>query len=129
MHAQQAAMAPTLILCAAGHCYYFLEDVYPRITGRRPLRTPALLALLFPADDSIRPVAAPPRPPPPLVPGFADVGAGGGGLGGGGAGGGAGPAAANGVAGAGGDPDPARAGARPDCEPVCALARLGVRRA
>jgi hypothetical protein len=131
-HARQAAIALTLTLCATGHCYYFLEDVYPRITGRRPLRTPALLALLFPADDSIRPVAAPPRPPPPLVPGFADVGAAGEGPAGGGAGGGgdgAGPAAANGVAGAaGGDLDPARAGARPDCESACALARLGVRR-
>ena len=35
--------------CAnAGHCYYFLEDVYPRMTGRRPLKTPGVIKALFP---------------------------------------------------------------------------------
>jgi hypothetical protein len=48
-----------------GHVYYFLEDVYPRISGRRPLRTPALLRLLFPADEAV--VVAPPAPPRPLA--------------------------------------------------------------
>ncbi|RAL39487.1 hypothetical protein DM860_003020 [Cuscuta australis] len=31
----------------AGHAYYFLEDVYPQMTGRRPLRTPAFIRSLF----------------------------------------------------------------------------------
>lgn len=31
----------------AGHAYYFLEDVYPRMTGRRPLRTPSFIRSLF----------------------------------------------------------------------------------
>lgn len=36
----------------AGHAYYFLEDVYPRMTNRRPLRTPALIKSLF-ADEPV----------------------------------------------------------------------------
>lgn len=36
----------------AGHAYYFLEDVYPRMTRRRPLRTPAFIRSLF-ADDPV----------------------------------------------------------------------------
>lgn len=36
----------------AGHAYYFLEDVYPRMTGRRPLRTPAVIRSLF-ADEPV----------------------------------------------------------------------------
>jgi Derlin-2/3 len=32
---------------AAGHCYYFFADVYPRMTGRRLLATPALVRALF----------------------------------------------------------------------------------
>ncbi|PIA50637.1 hypothetical protein AQUCO_01200089v1 [Aquilegia coerulea] len=36
----------------AGHAYYFLEDVYPRMTGRRPLRTPAFIKSLF-ADEAV----------------------------------------------------------------------------
>lgn len=43
----------------AGHCYYFLEDVYPRQSGRRPLKTPQLLKMLFPRADEIRPLAQP----------------------------------------------------------------------
>lgn len=35
---------------AAGHAYYFLEDVYPLMTGRRILKTPALIKALFPED-------------------------------------------------------------------------------
>ena len=60
----------------AGHCYYFLEDVYPRQTGRRPLKTPGLLQALLPADEDIRqqppaPMANFPAPgvvPPPGAP-------------------------------------------------------------
>ena len=33
--------------CISGHAYYFLEDVYPRMTGRRPLRTPGFVKALF----------------------------------------------------------------------------------
>ena len=40
----------------AGHAYYFLEDVYPRMTNRRLLRTPAIVRALFPAEG----VQAPP---------------------------------------------------------------------
>ncbi|GLC36750.1 hypothetical protein PLESTB_000786800 [Pleodorina starrii] len=47
---------------AAGHVYYFLEDVYPRISGRRPLKTPALIKMLFPQEDM---VTAPAVVPPP----------------------------------------------------------------
>ena len=50
----------------AGHAYYFLEDVYPRMTGRRPLRTPSLIKALF-ADDPV--VVARPNvrfAPPPV---------------------------------------------------------------
>ncbi|CAN0912655.1 DER2.2 [Linum grandiflorum] len=37
----------------AGHAYYFLEDVYPRMTGRRPLRTPSFIKALFADDDAV----------------------------------------------------------------------------
>lgn len=36
----------------AGHAYYFLEDVYPQMTGRRPLRTPSFIKALF-ADEAV----------------------------------------------------------------------------
>lgn len=36
----------------AGHAYYFLEDVYPRMTGRHPLKTPLLIKQLF-ADETV----------------------------------------------------------------------------
>ncbi|PQQ16031.1 derlin-2.2 [Prunus yedoensis var. nudiflora] len=36
----------------AGHAYYFLEDVYPQMTSRRPLRTPSFIKALF-ADDPV----------------------------------------------------------------------------
>jgi Derlin-2/3 len=48
----------------AGHIYYFLEDVYPRMTGRRPLKTPALIKFLFPADEQIVAPVAVDAPPP-----------------------------------------------------------------
>ncbi|ONK65880.1 uncharacterized protein A4U43_C06F1920 [Asparagus officinalis] len=36
----------------AGHSYHYLEDVYPRMTGRRPLKTPALIKSLF-AEENV----------------------------------------------------------------------------
>lgn len=51
---------------AAGHVYYFLEDVYPRMTNRRPLKTPSFIRALFPNGDHVITVApAPPNVPPP----------------------------------------------------------------
>ena len=50
----------------AGHAYYFLEDVYPRMTGRRPLGTPGFIKSLF-ADDVVvvaQPVNVRFAPPP-----------------------------------------------------------------
>lgn len=44
----------------AGHVYYFLEDVYPRMTGRRPLKTPSFIKALF-ADDNVVVAARPPN--------------------------------------------------------------------
>jgi hypothetical protein len=46
-----------IIFAAAGHAYYFLEDVYPRMTGRRPLKTPSFIQAMFPVDEPIRPAA------------------------------------------------------------------------
>ncbi|KAE8735004.1 Derlin-2.2 [Hibiscus syriacus] len=50
----------------AGHAYYFLEDVYPRMTGRRPLKTPSFIKAMF-VDEAVV-VARPPyvrfAPPP-----------------------------------------------------------------
>lgn len=40
-----------------GHAYYFLEDVYPRMTGRRPLKTPSFIQAMFLVDEPIRPAA------------------------------------------------------------------------
>lgn len=36
----------------AGHAYYFLSEVYPRMTNRRLLKTPAFLKALF-ADEPV----------------------------------------------------------------------------
>uniref|UniRef100_A0A2N9ISD6 Derlin n=1 Tax=Fagus sylvatica TaxID=28930 RepID=A0A2N9ISD6_FAGSY len=36
----------------AGHAYYFLEEVYPRMTNRRPLKTPSFIKALF-ADEPV----------------------------------------------------------------------------
>jgi len=40
-----------LLGMGAGHIYYFLEDVYPRMSGRRWLKTPNVLLSLFPRDE------------------------------------------------------------------------------
>ena len=48
-----------LLGMVAGHAYYFLEDVYPRMSGRRVLKTPGFLAAMFPQQiprvDPVRP--------------------------------------------------------------------------
>lgn len=51
----------------AGHAYYFLEDVYPRMTHRRPLRTPSFIRALFPDEAVVdaRPAAVRFAAPPP----------------------------------------------------------------
>ncbi|XP_068638857.1 derlin-2.1 [Aristolochia californica] len=51
----------------AGHAYYFLEDVYPTMTGRRPLRTPAFIKSLFADEEAVvvtRPADVRYAPPP-----------------------------------------------------------------
>ena len=48
-----------LLGMVAGHAYYFLEDVYPRMTGRRLLKTPAIVRALFPAQAIQAPRMAP----------------------------------------------------------------------
>lgn len=42
-----------LLGMCAGHAYYFLEDVYPFMTGRRFLKTPGFIRALFPEDDAV----------------------------------------------------------------------------
>ncbi|KAK9838623.1 hypothetical protein WJX74_000011 [Apatococcus lobatus] len=44
-----------LLGMVAGHAYYFLEDVYPRMSGRRPLKTPSLVKAMFPRSDDAQP--------------------------------------------------------------------------
>ncbi|MQL95512.1 hypothetical protein Taro_028180 [Colocasia esculenta] len=41
-----------LLGMVAGHAYYFLEYVYPQMTGRRPLKTPSFIKSLF-SDDTV----------------------------------------------------------------------------
>eukprot|EP01018_Ginkgo_biloba_P016379 Gb_10516 [translate_table: standard] len=41
-----------LLGMVAGHAYYFLEDVYPIMTGRRLLRTPAIIKSMF-SDEAV----------------------------------------------------------------------------
>lgn len=50
-----------LLGMAVGHAYYFLEDVYPRMSGRRLLKTPRFIKAVFPGDNIVvEPVPAPP---------------------------------------------------------------------
>lgn len=42
-----------LLGMCAGHAYYFLEDVYPIMTGRRLLKTPGFVRALFPEDEVV----------------------------------------------------------------------------
>eukprot|EP00803_Ostreobium_quekettii_P011107 evm.model.scf_344.4 EVM.evm.TU.scf_344.4 scf_344:45187-52607(-) len=39
----------------AGHVYYFLEDVYPQMSGRHILQTPGIVKALFPTPDVMPP--------------------------------------------------------------------------
>lgn len=48
-----------LLGMVAGHAYYFLEDVYPIMTGRRLLKTPSFIKSLFPDENVVVPPAAP----------------------------------------------------------------------
>lgn len=48
-----------LLGIAVGHAYYFLEDVYPRMSGRRLLKTPGIIRALFPGDSTVAVVAVP----------------------------------------------------------------------
>ena len=40
-----------LLGMVVGHIYFFFEDVYPVVSGRRLLRTPGVIKALF-SDDS-----------------------------------------------------------------------------
>lgn len=40
-----------LLGMVAGHIYYFLEDVYPQMSGRRVLATPSIIKALLPQPD------------------------------------------------------------------------------
>lgn len=44
----------------AGHLYYYFEDIYPLMTGRRILKTPSIIKALFPEETVVvsRPTAA-----------------------------------------------------------------------
>eukprot|EP00271_Cylindrocystis_brebissonii_P020769 TRINITY_DN703_c1_g3_i1.p1 TRINITY_DN703_c1_g3~~TRINITY_DN703_c1_g3_i1.p1 ORF type:complete len:235 (+),score=32.65 TRINITY_DN703_c1_g3_i1:235-939(+) len=42
-----------LLGMGVGHVYYFLDDVYPRMSGRRFLATPGFIRALFPADNFV----------------------------------------------------------------------------
>ncbi|KAH9310935.1 hypothetical protein KI387_025970, partial [Taxus chinensis] len=44
-----------LLGMVAGHAYYFFEDVYPNMTGRRLLKTPAFIKSLFPEENVVVP--------------------------------------------------------------------------
>ena len=54
----QKDLLPDILGILVGHLYYFLEDVYPRMTRPpiRLLRTPRLIQLLFAPDIAV-PVA------------------------------------------------------------------------
>lgn len=47
-----------LLGMVAGHAYYFLEDVYPIMTGRRLLKTPSFIKSMFPDENVVPPTAA-----------------------------------------------------------------------
>ncbi len=57
-----ACFAPFCLPCAhllASHPPIPRQDVYPRMTGRRPLKTPAIIRALFPAENIQAPRVAP----------------------------------------------------------------------
>lgn len=52
---------------AVGHLYYFLADVYPRVSGKDLLRTPQYLIEQFGVGEYHSPVGESITPPPPPV--------------------------------------------------------------
>ncbi|KAK5580832.1 hypothetical protein RB653_000856 [Dictyostelium firmibasis] len=46
-------LATDLLGAVAGHCYYFLEDIYPLISNRRLLKTPTFLKSLMDGQQPI----------------------------------------------------------------------------
>eukprot|EP00252_Welwitschia_mirabilis_P017261 TRINITY_DN3826_c0_g1_i2.p1 TRINITY_DN3826_c0_g1~~TRINITY_DN3826_c0_g1_i2.p1 ORF type:complete len:241 (+),score=24.05 TRINITY_DN3826_c0_g1_i2:206-928(+) len=46
-----------LLGMVAGHAYYFLEDIYPAMTGRRLLKTPGFIRAMFPEENVVVPPA------------------------------------------------------------------------
>lgn len=74
MQTPRCPALPCACVCVcAGHVYYFLEDVYPRMSGRRPLQTPAIIKAIFPPDH-IEPIAPAMVPPPAAFPMVGDDG-------------------------------------------------------
>ena len=78
----EVVMTWLVLLLCPGHAYYFLEDVYPRMSGRRPLRTPSLVKAMFPRSDDAQPAiiiqdaiaaAAVPAAPAAATPAAADA--------------------------------------------------------
>jgi len=58
-----------LLGVVVGHVYYFLEDVYPQTSGRRPLKTPGIFKAMFdqpPPVVDARPQVRPLYVPPPV---------------------------------------------------------------
>jgi Derlin-2/3 len=51
-----------LIGLAVGHIYYFLEDVYPGVSGRRLLKTPSIIKQLFDQTTEVHEAANIQRP-------------------------------------------------------------------
>lgn len=48
-----------LLGVAAGHIYYFLEFVYPRMRGIRLLQTPRMITFLFETETAVEPMINP----------------------------------------------------------------------
>ena len=48
-----------LLGVGAGHIYYFLEFVYPRMRGVKLLKTPAVITFLFETEQVVQPMLIP----------------------------------------------------------------------
>lgn len=55
-----------LLGMVAGHIYYFLEDVYPQMSGRRLLATPSIIKALMPPAEVAGIGAAAPQQADPM---------------------------------------------------------------
>eukprot|EP00955_Chlamydomonas_euryale_P033683 349608-Chlamydomonas_euryale.AAC.14 len=66
----RAPLHPALSCLSCASCVrlHAQEDVYPRMTGRRPLKTPGFVRALFPSDEPIVAPAMHPPPPAPAAP-------------------------------------------------------------